>query len=533
MTNLKKYIIFILAGIIIILNGCSGGSSSGGTGTSSGTLSENTNSRPSYDVVRTYTADNFSSQDQGVLVVSSHYTGQAPSFSYSASTQESKQGPVLFAPVNNMSRLKDTLDGKEADKDLDISLIKYGEYVNKTTGVNKKDLGIPKAYNEGDEEDFHILSGGSGFSTCTARCYKKGDHCYVFIDTSSENIPAEDREAVAGKIVASFEEDNSPFNPGVGIYDKTREYFGTEWSPGIDGDTRIFILISPKLGSKYGYFFSLDETTAQNSNKKEIIYVNDDIFGNNMYDGLATIAHEFQHLINYNMKYVQNGVFEIITVNEGQSVLCEHLNGFTPQGGGTYAGNGYILSKIKSFLEDPSSFYFYYWSGGADYGPAYLFMLYIMERYGADTIKSIAASSEAGTVNIENRTGTLFSILFRDWLLVNYYSGLSGSPILPSGDPHSKYGSINIKGTYTGYSRRDNISTEDYALGGVSFSGSISGYPGSEDISLGQYNCKYLKFTTQSETAENISIIYSSASDYSTYSNFIIEHPAGTFADIQ
>jgi len=77
---------------------------------------------------------------------------------------------------------------------------------------------------------------------------------------------------MAENIAKAFDTDNSPFNKISGIYDKTRSYYGSEWNPGIDGDAKIFILISPKLGpTLYGYFYSLDEIDVENSNQKEII----------------------------------------------------------------------------------------------------------------------------------------------------------------------------------------------------------------------------------------------------------------------
>src|SRR5690606_36228842 len=45
------------------------------------------------------------------------------------------------------------------------------------------------------------------------------------------------------------------------IYPTTREFFGSEWSPGIDGDEHIYILYSRGLGfSVAGYFSSSDST---------------------------------------------------------------------------------------------------------------------------------------------------------------------------------------------------------------------------------------------------------------------------------
>lgn len=518
--------LFLFLAALLFLSGCSG--TSGGSA-SSGSASAYYNESVEGDniITRSYSVDNLTENDNAVLVVSCPQDNVT--FDYSVTNSK-------LAEIENFS-IKDVLSlDYEANitsnnkKDLDADLIKYAEFINKTVGVNKKDIKAFKAYNEGDEEDFHILLNGSTFSACRAKCYKAGLHCYVFIDTSSENIL--DKASIAEKIAKAFDTDNSPFSPGSGIYDKTKSYYGSEWSPGIDNDSKIFILISPKLGdSLYGYFFSYDETTSGSSNQKEIIYANDDIFAGNMYNGLATIAHEFSHLINYNMKYKLGGSFEETTISEGSAVLCEHLNGFTVNKGENYAGNGYIIRSIKTFLSSPQLFYFPYWLKN-NYGAAFLFMLYVMEKYGADVFKNIQQSPKTGTANIETYTKVLFSDLFQEWMLVNYYSGLNGTPVLPSGSSYVKYKDFNPKGGYEGYSTRDNLSVYVYLLDGVSFRSSILLSSGSGNANVGKYNCNYYKIVPN-QTSENLKFIYSSKSENSTKSYFIIEKPAGTFYSIQ
>lgn len=521
-----KNAIYALLAAILFFSGCS---SAPGTGASSGSsssqISESVQSES--PVTRVYSVNNLTAEDSAVLVVSSQQKEKDASFNYTISS--TKQ-----LPADNMF-VKDIVpsvpEAKEK-KDLDPELIKYAEFINKTVGFNEKNIKPKKVYNEGDEEDFHILLNGSAFDSCNAKCYKVGAHCYIFIDTSSENILEPDRTSLAENIARAFDTDNSPFDKISGIYDKTRSYYGSEWSPGIDGDAKIFILISPKLGpTLYGYFYSLDEIDAGNSNQKEIIYANDDIFSGNMYNGLATIAHEFAHLISYNMKFKKGGSFEETVISEGSAVLCEELNGFTLEGTEDYSGNGYIVRSIDIFLKSSSSFYFFYWNKN-DYGAAFLFMTYIMERYGAQTFKNIQQSNKTGTDNIESCTNTPFSELFREWMLVNYYSGLNGVCLLPSGSAKVKYDNFNPKGGYEGYSSRDNSTIESYFLNGIGFKSNVALSSGSGSQTAGQYNCNYFEIIP-SESSGNATFTYDSKPEYSTYSNFIIEKPAGTFYSVQ
>lgn len=525
---MKTVKIALLILIVIFLNGCSGGgTSSSGSGAVAG--SQISQSVQADDTVsRSYRADNLTADDSAILITSSFQREKEPSFSYMMASSFNSQrafAPRYFKEISFEEQNPET-------KDLDPSFVKYGEFINKSISVNKKYIKSPKTFNEGDQENFNILLNGATYDICTAKCYKVGIHCYIFIDTTSENIPENDRAALAQTLARAFDTDNSPFGAGVGIYDKTRSYYGSEWSPGIDGDSKIFILISPKLGgSLYGYFYSLDETTADFSNQKEIIYVNDDIFAGNMYNGLTTISHEFSHLINYNMKFKQSGRFEETIISEGSAVMSEYLNGFTLNENSDYSGNGYVIRSIDTFLKNPYNFYFFYWSR-YNYGAGFLFMLYIKERYGIDIFKSLQQSPKTGVSNIETYTGASFSDLFADWMLVNYYSGISGAPILPSGSSHVRYENFNPKGSYRGYTARSNSATALYSLGGITFSSAISGGANSGNMNIGQYSCRYFKITPDGFSG-NLEFTYTSKIENAAYSIFIIEKPKGTFFSIQ
>ena len=61
------------------------------------------------------------------------------------------------------------------------------------------------------------------------------------------------------------------------IYPTMTKAFGSEWTPGIDKDTRITILFHLMKEKKGGYFRSADEyprIQIPNSNEKEMIYLN-------------------------------------------------------------------------------------------------------------------------------------------------------------------------------------------------------------------------------------------------------------------
>lgn len=495
----------------------------------------------SYDSATSYTLNDFTSGAQGVLVITNltandlYFYCTASSYSISAKQRELRD--IFSLSTKNLINLNQRGALKGPKKDLDPSIIKYAEQMNKTYGVRKKDLKTFKTYHEGDQELFYIFQNGETLTTCTAQCYKASANCYVFIDIASEDIPSGARTSTANNIATSFDSDNSPFMAGNGIYGQTRRYFGSEWKPGIDGDNKIYLLISPKLGDEglYGYFYSADETTAAGSNQKEIIYINDCLFSNNMYDGLSTIAHEFQHMVNYNMKYKEGGgKTETLSINEGKSMLNEQLNGFTISGGAGYSGNGFMFSAVKTFLSYPYYFWFKLWYGdNVDYGGSYLFMLYVWERYGDDILENIAQSANVGPDNIASCAGESFSTLYKDWALVNYYTGLNGNPVLPSENAHAKYSSINTKGTYTVYSAMDNNTTQSRTLTGIAFQDSVLFYPQNDSPEVYSYSCRYHSFAPQSAEMNILSVLCQNNAANPLYYNFVSENPSGTFSNMQ
>ena len=111
------------------------------------------------------------------------------------------------------------------------------------------------------------------------------------------------------------------------IYPTDRSFFGSEWTPGVDGDPHIYILYARGIGDdNAGYFSSADEYPQQVnrfSNGHEMFLVNAD---NSPLDDEYTfgiLAHEFQHMIHW---YQDRN--ESSWVSEGFSELAVLLNNF-------------------------------------------------------------------------------------------------------------------------------------------------------------------------------------------------------------
>ncbi|MBN1640587.1 MAG: immune inhibitor A [Anaerolineae bacterium] len=207
------------------------------------------------------------------------------------------------------------------------------------------------------------------------------------------------------------------------IYPTTRAFFGSEWSPGVDGDPHLHVLHASARyigGTVAGYYSSADQyATLANpySNEREMFYIslNGVDLGSAYYDGV--LAHEFQHMIHW-----ANDRNEDSWVNEGCSELAVRINGI--------ANGGFDAL----FLSDPDVQLTAWpegYSAGAHYGASYLFMDYVLSRFGEQTTQRVVAHPANGAAGFDAvfaEQGLGFDVVFADWLVANYLDGLALDP---------------------------------------------------------------------------------------------------------
>jgi hypothetical protein len=198
-------------------------------------------------------------------------------------------------------------------------------------------------------------------------------------------------------------------------YPTNRLYFGSEPTPGIDGDIRLHILNSAQLGSGVlGYFYSPSEYPAsvvQYSNEREIFYMNVGAtsMGENAYSGV--LAHEFQHMISWNVDQNEDG-----WMGEGMSELAAFLNGFGP----SEAAPVYFMNPDLQLNTWPEG-----GSAGPHYGASFLFVAYFADRFGPDAVRELVADPANGldAVDIALRRldpGTNVNKFFGEWAVANF-----------------------------------------------------------------------------------------------------------------
>ncbi|MBF0543733.1 MAG: hypothetical protein HQM08_04835 [Candidatus Riflebacteria bacterium] len=208
------------------------------------------------------------------------------------------------------------------------------------------------------------------------------------------------------------------------IYPKMREWFGEE--PDVDQDPKIYILlddIQDGLGQFLGYFWAgneLPRSQISTSNEKELLYI--DLFPNyvnNPQRVYGTIAHEFVHMIHYNMG------------NQDEERWLEEA--FTQYG--TYIYNQTHTSNLDEFIKNPNTILvdprLDTWLGSnpfANYGASYLFMFYLIEHYaknnGPTFMRNLVSDKNGtGIIKINDSLkplNTTFDQVFSDWAIANY-----------------------------------------------------------------------------------------------------------------
>ena len=204
------------------------------------------------------------------------------------------------------------------------------------------------------------------------------DHVYAWVEQGVEYDPEEIKN-----LVDVFEQKSYPTN---------RAFFGSEWSPGVDGDEHLYILFANGLGeSTAGYYNSTDEYSPlvhEFSNGHEMFYMNtENAFLDYEYTAGA-LAHEFQHMIHW---YRDEN--EDTWMNEGFSEVAAHLNGFDV-GGSDFL---FALEPDQTLSHWPSS----PGEAGGHYGQAFLLLTYFLDRFGPEATQAIVANPANGFDSID------------------------------------------------------------------------------------------------------------------------------------
>ncbi len=287
-------------------------------------------------------------------------------------------------PTVTVSRPRVDAISKEAEAILQKTIIPDSDLYDLACRL-KNICGVPHTlpapavpFKVGDRQKFWVSNGDTSknFQVNTTLRYIT-PHSYFWAE---DGVDAKDADIKA--LMDTFENK---------IYPTDREFFGSEWTPGVDNDPHIYVLYVRGVGSSVGGYFSTPDeynpAVFKYSNGHELFIFNAD--GESLTDEYTygTLAHEFQHMIHWNLD--RN---ESTWMNEGFSEVASLLNGYSVGGVDyTYAQHPDLpLTEWTSLSNDPSV-------TAGHYGEAFLFLTYFLDRFG-DKVTQAVVKDQANSL---------------------------------------------------------------------------------------------------------------------------------------
>jgi immune inhibitor A len=314
-------------------------------------------------------------------------SGEAPS-KPTIETTPTTTTEATSEPTTEVKPNETSIDANQAENNL-YSLSNIDVPVNDPTTLAKRLKGIeyiPDVLTEpaapipiGTVQTFWVSDiDDINFFQVQAEMVYASDHVYFWIEQGVEYIQEDVRE-----IVDDFESH---------IYPTNRAFFGSELTPGVDGDPHLYILFARGLGySVAGYYSSTDELSSQiheYSNEHEMFYLSaDNVYLWDEYT-YGVLAHEFQHMIHENRDSNED-----TWLNEGFAELATLLNGY---------GVGYTDYAYVADPDQPLT----YWSSepgsnAPNYGQAFMIVAYFLDRFGAEATQAVVANPANGLDSID------------------------------------------------------------------------------------------------------------------------------------
>ncbi|MBT5056394.1 MAG: T9SS type A sorting domain-containing protein, partial [Gemmatimonadetes bacterium] len=186
----------------------------------------------------------------------------------------------------------------------------------------------------------------------------------------------------------------------------------------VDGDGKTHFLFTPLVDSTgFGGFVDaasiLPFATGGNGNQTDLIFIS---LGEPDLSYRSLLAHEFQHLINFNQHVlVRFGDSEVSWLNEGLSHVAEDLVG------GHRVGNA---DRVATYLADPTTVGLVgdASTSSAKRGGAYLFVRALVDRFGRQVLLALIGTGRADRDNLQYVTQEAF-----EDLLANFAAQLATS----------------------------------------------------------------------------------------------------------
>jgi immune inhibitor A len=241
-----------------------------------------------------------------------------------------------------------------------------------------------KTYKAGDREKFWVSNNDTAeHHQINATLLYITPHSYFWAEDGAD-VDKGDMK----KLMDTFEEN---------IYPTDREFFGSEWTPGVDGDPHIFVIYASGLGSSVaGYFNSSDSYNPEvkefsNAHETYMLSTSQDLADTYTY---GVLAHEFVHMIQF-----PSDRNDVSWVNEGFAEVGVLLNDYYVGGHDWSYTTGPDL-QLTTWGDSVGD-------NGPHYGQAFLFLTYFLDRFGQEATKALTNNPENSISSVDDTLAQL------------------------------------------------------------------------------------------------------------------------------
>lgn len=279
----------------------------------------------------------------------------------------------------------------------------------------------------GESRVFNVDSyyDASGRTQITANLKYVSEHAYFYVENDYFNsLAAADQINFQNKLASIA----SDFDKTA--YPKLVSVFGSEPNPGVDGDSKITVLMERMFQNAGGYFLNVNgypKADAQDSNEREMVYLNAIHLasGNNTK---SFLAHEFQHLISFNQKEKIRNISEEVWMNELRSEVAPTMSGYDD----SYIGSNLESRSIK-FFNNPYDSLIDWNQSVDDYASVNMFGQYLLGRFGETIFSKTAQNGKIGVASVDEALASLgktekFDDVFADFAVANFINDCATTP---------------------------------------------------------------------------------------------------------
>lgn len=260
-----------------------------------------------------------------------------------------------------------------------------------------------------------------------------------------------------------------------GIWDTLTNLWETKIYPGdtgtfgaesdVDGNGKLIVFLSGELGAPtssgilLGYYaandvyYSQDTTAActaangKGSNYADMFYLNS--LNNILAAGATatdtinrvypdTLAHEFQHLINFNQHVFvhQGGTLEDTWINEGLSMVAEEIGGYGWNIDKGRRTGALYMDRLTGANLSYNGRSLTYWEGDpvGNYEAAHSFFRYYTDRVGSQILGSLVQTDQVGLTNLSSALGLSFARAYAEWTTAVFFSNELLTPVVDQFD---------------------------------------------------------------------------------------------------